>query len=64
MITEHHTNVTHVIPKLIPESDNGTVIKQKKIEKKVFEKMYNILSIKTFFEEKKISQHFFCLKIV
>ena len=27
MITERHTNITHVIPKLISESDNGKVRK-------------------------------------
>ena len=33
-VTERHTNVTHVIPKLIYESNNGKVIGQKRIFEK------------------------------
>ena len=43
MVTEHHTNDTHVIPKLKYESDNGKVIGQKIIfeKKKILTKMFS-----------------------
>ena len=58
MITERHTNVTHVIPKLIYETDNvnGKNVKHflKKIKKKIFLKSSGMYAQKIILNFKKI----------